>query len=531
MRFLPKFGVTLSDESKGNWNDPDLFGSTRIWWDATNKLFRSKLNTDPTSEIDGAVEAHVTAVYGDESDGAVSNITDADFEATTVAQSGVIALTSNRIIRATGVITLSQTITVNRQDGQARGAFPVTHGSPGVELGAILRAIGTKGMPVPIRPGADGTGLCGGILQLLADGNVIVGGAINATGTNTSGDGGGGGGLVVIVSSGTISGSSNIDTSGSDGHATPDAKGGAGGYSGASGGHAGVGGSGGGAGGFADKGAGGAGIVAGNNGGAGHVSYGAPGYGGGGGGSLDTVGTGGGGGAWSYNGGVGGDGDEALASELPKPTILVPGALRPTSTAATAGTGGTYGGAGAAGSNGGGGGGGGTDATGSASGNGKAGGDGGDCGSGGGGGGIGNGGAYTSGDGGDGAAGNAYIYVLSSRSPFAGMPGGQGGGGGGGTGAGTVGSSQGTAGNGGTGASGLSAFVASMGNGDGGDGASGSNGATSGGAGGDGGNGGGAAGLVVLIAPTITYNGTVTGRLVKISGSEAENIFRSVFGS
>jgi hypothetical protein len=66
-----------------------------------------------------------------------------------------------------------------------------------------------------------------------------------------------------------------------------------------------------------------------------------------------------------------------------------------------------------------------------------------------------------------------------------------------------------------------------MGNGAGGDGATGSTGSNAGGAGGAGGvggaggNGGGAAGLVIMIAPSITYSGTVTGRHVKIEGAEA----------
>jgi hypothetical protein len=42
-----------------------------------------------------------------------------------------------------------------------------------------------------------------------------------------------------------------------------------------------------------------------------------------------------------------------------------------------------------------------------------------------------------------------------------------------------------------------------------------------GGAGGAGGNGGGAAGLCLMIAPSITYSGTVTGRHIKIEGAEA----------
>ncbi len=42
-----------------------------------------------------------------------------------------------------------------------------------------------------------------------------------------------------------------------------------------------------------------------------------------------------------------------------------------------------------------------------------------------------------------------------------------------------------------------------------------------GGAGGAGGNGGGAAGLCIMIAPSITYSGTVTGRHIKIEGAGA----------
>jgi hypothetical protein len=61
-----------------------------------------------------------------------------------------------------------------------------------------------------------------------------------------------------------------------------------------------------------------------------------------------------------------------------------------------------------------------------------------------------------------------------------------------------------------------------MGNGAGGNGATGTASPGShGGAGGTGGNGGGAAGLCIMIAPSITYSGTVTGRHIKIEGAEA----------
>lgn len=60
-------------------------------------------------------------------------------------------------------------------------------------------------------------------------------------------------------------------------------------------------------------------------------------------------------------------------------------------------------------------------------------------------------------------------------------------------------------------------------------GGAGANGASGPGNGGAGGNGGGAAGMVVLIAPTITYSGTVTGRLVQISGTDALDFIRGYY--
>jgi hypothetical protein len=52
-----------------------------------------------------------------------------------------------------------------------------------------------------------------------------------------------------------------------------------------------------------------------------------------------------------------------------------------------------------------------------------------------------------------------------------------------------------------------------------------------GGAGGSGGNGGGAAGCVIMIAPTITYSGTVTGRLIQITGTDAYKFIRGIFAN
>jgi len=69
-----------------------------------------------------------------------------------------------------------------------------------------------------------------------------------------------------------------------------------------------------------------------------------------------------------------------------------------------------------------------------------------------------------------------------------------------------------------------------MGAGAGGAGANGAAGALdNGGAGGPAGNGGGAAGLVALIAPSITFSGTVTGRLIKIDGTDAHKFIRGLF--
>ena len=140
-----------------------------------------------------------TKLYGGGSDGSVANPSDQDYQATTLDFSGGVTPSHNRVWQATGAVAIDQTITVGRQDGQARGSLDNTIGGPGIDLGAIFRAIGSHGMPQPMRPGADGTGLVGGVLQILAAGNIDVGGAITAVGTNASGDGGGGGGLVVLV--------------------------------------------------------------------------------------------------------------------------------------------------------------------------------------------------------------------------------------------------------------------------------------------------------------------------------------------
>ena len=429
-----------------------------------------------------------------------------------ISSSATITADNNVIYRSQGGINIGHAITVSKQNGQARGSFPTTHGGTGVELGAILATIGSKGIPVPIRPGSDTAAMQGGVVQFIGKGTVDVGADITAAGTGSASEGGGGGGLVVIISDTLISGSGNIGVSGSQGHDTADAKGGGGGYSGEPGGHAGVGGCGGGAGGGNSKsgGAGGAGYITGkDNSGVSVTGE----QGGAGGSSFDKVGV-------TNSGNIGGAGSDRLGNVvLPhKAQIVAP-------TPAAAGEAGSSAG-GAAGAYGGGGGGGaGHDASGTPG----RGGAGGGAGSGGGGGGVtfhpGNlPGAPTGGAGGAGS-----LYVLSSLSPYAGMPGGQGGGGGGG-GCHKAGYGTGAGGTGGAGGSGIDPFEASQGNGSGGNGANGSAGnlgggttyrENQGGAGGSGGNGGGAAGLCIMIAPSITYSGTVTGRHIKIEGAGA----------
>ena len=335
--------ATVGTVGTGTWAATDVAVAHGGTGASTASAARTNLGI--VNGVANTVSSH--GPYGSGANGAISNITDTDINGTTVAQSGTITLTSNRIIRATSTVTLSQAITVNKQSGQVRGSYPTTHGGIGIELGAILATLGSKGIPVPIRPAGGTASLCGGIVQIIASGNVVVGGTITADGTNASSDGGGGGGLVVIISGGTISGSSAISVAGSAGHATAAARGGAGSYSGEPGGHAGIGGSGGGGGGSyfggGAKGSGGSGIIDGNDGG--HAVGGSNRHGGGG-GSLDNEGS---------DGGSGGAGNGYLANYYTgHASDLTLGNM--TSVRATVSTSGS--GYGAGGSNGGGGGGG-----------------------------------------------------------------------------------------------------------------------------------------------------------------------------
>jgi len=459
------------------------------------------------------------SIFGTGVDGAISNLTDADTNATTIAQTGTLSITNNRIFKATGNINISQAITVGNQNGQARGSFPTTHGSPGIPLGAILSALGSKGIPAPIRPGGGNTSLCGGIAQFLSGGTIAVNATITADGTNASSDGGGGGGLVVLISKTEISGNGNISVAGANGHSTAAAKAGAGSYSGAPGGHAGIGGSGGGGaggglfGGYSG-GQAGNGIIPGNAGG--NAAY----CGGAGGGSLDNSGVAGSG---NYNGGNGGIGNYYLTNYSAPFTLLLPGPVRAAVATSNNGVNSSMGNGGNGGTNGGGGGGGGGTSGGPAA---ASGGNASNL-TGSGGGGAGGSNGATDGSGGSGGTGSPDLYVLSDdNNIYAGLPGGQGGGGGGGSclGGGAV------VGTGGSGAIAPSltkcGVPAGTGCGLGGPGGNGAAGTAAGGKGGDGGNGGGAAGLVLMISPSITYTGTITGRLIKIEGAEALNFIR-----
>ena len=444
-------------------------------------------------------------LFGDGSDGAStwSGDSAANINATTLSVTAAQTPASGVIIRCTSTFipSSSGTITVDAQSGQAIGSHPAVCGGYGVPLGAIMAAIGSTAIPPLMRPGDDTASRTAGWLQILAKGNVQIDKAmtLNATAADAS-CGGAGGGLLVIVSAGTISGSAEIQVKGVQGNDTGAAKSGGGGYSGEPGGHAGYGGSGGGGAGNHPSGnqggAGGAGIMSGNSGGTGALNGGA------GGGSIDNAGA-------NYSGGGGDGGDVYLGDKYGRQFSADTYNSQDGTTGAggdTAGTGGVNMG----------GGGGGTNSVGY-----NPGGDGGDAGSGGGGGGYYTGYGWYFG----GAGGHGTMFPLPSKSPYAGMPGGQGGGGGGGG----VPGGGGRDAAGGNGGAGISALSAATGAGDGGNGAVGIaggvqvNNATTfyGGAGGAGGNGGGAAGLCIMIAPSITYSGTVTGRHIKIEGAGA----------
>ena len=213
-------------------------------------------------------------LWGTAGDGAISASGDVlatgNFTTWAAASTQAQSPASNAIIRCTSTFNNTDAIiTVDAQTAKARNsALNDLVGAPGIPIGGIVSAIGGI-LPVPWADGGDDTSKCGGALQILAKGNVTIGAAINANAAAAaSAKGGQSGGLVVVVSGGTISGSSAISVAGVQGHDTAGAKGGGGGYSGAPGGHAGHGGSGGGGGAPGDSagGAAGTGYIAGTAG-------------------------------------------------------------------------------------------------------------------------------------------------------------------------------------------------------------------------------------------------------------------------
>ena len=440
-----------------------ISGSTGI--DTVNNIaLVSKTIASPTLTGTVVLPSNIiTSVWGTGVSGDINWSSDlmSDINATTITISSEQTPVSQTIIKATGNVTIGSSITVDSGQGMIRGSFPVTHGGMGTELGAILKTLGTTGIPLPMVTGTGTVSQMGGIVQILSGGIVNINSTITANAPSAaSGDGGGGGGLVVIIAKTDITGSGNISVAAATGHSTADGKGGAGGFSGERGGHAGIGGSGGGSGyGGGSGGSGGSGYVSGTIGGSATGNG-----GGGGGGCLDDFGK-----NSTYTSGVAGYGGPggvagAMLSNTEAPqTIFLRGYARP-----------AYAGAGGAG------------------------------------------GVWNSGPGTSGSS-------CSSINPGVGSGGGGGGGGAGGNNLGSVG----THGQGGVGSSGISPFVLGQGNGGGGAGGNGGGSNASPANGGAGGNGGGASGLVIMIAPSITWSGTVTGRLVQITGSSCYEFLKS----
>ena len=429
----------------------------------------------------GRVEAETdilvkdTSIWGDPTAAAltVSGDASSDYDAQSLKFTAAMTPADNKIWRTTGDMELYANVTVDQQNGLARGTTAV-YGGFGVDINSTIGAVGTKATETPERPGTDTTSKQGGRIQMLAKGTVTVTSActISAVGATS----GGGGGLVVIIAGKEISGSGNITATGAAG-TTGTAKGGGGGYSGYPGGMSGFAGGGGGK-------------------GAHHPSWGGGNAGAAGSGIVSAE-------AGTAQGGEGGYGMEVkYRSEQNiagywRSIRELPG---------TSPSGDPYGGGAGGGDN---------DATDGA----------------GGGGGGGQGGV-----GGDGGNGGAGVFIMADTSDgglrYAGLPGGQGGGGGGGG-----SKNQAAGGGGGNGGPALTSLFSNTGQGVGGNGEGGGGGGAGGGnpnhggngvAGGSGGGGGGAAGLIVLVAPTISWGGTAIGKVIKIAGTDALNFIKGV---
>lgn len=475
--------------------------------------------------------------WGDGTDGAITGLDDASFDglgdlnATTISTDGAESLTHDRIARSNSYATISHALTIGKQAGASRQRAQESswggygHHDP---WKSIVPYIGTRTIRAPEKAGDEPATGIGGVFQLFANGSITLNGSISADGATAAANGGGnGGGLVVLVSASSIEGSGSISVAGTDGGATRASRGGGGGYGG-HGGFCGVAGSGG----------GGAGTHSGGGNGFGGAK-GAQGFGGGAGGDrmISGLAPGGGGGGiggdgldggapsgGNYYGGDGGPGTlpyglgiapkrstdatidiESMIAAFAVPSIAsaLDGVTRDVVFPGGSGGGAAGGGGGAGG--------------GTTSGDGN----GGDGGASGGGGGASAPGQDIGGDG-----GNGFDERIVYRNEGGDWDGGQGGSGGGGGGGSALNAPS--AGAGGT-ASTKETFDSTTGIGSGGaDGTNGSAGtignAGNGGNGGEGGNGGGAAGLAILIAPSISEDITVTGRVLKITGDEATAI-------
>jgi hypothetical protein len=183
---------------------------------------------------------------------------------TNISISGTLIVPSGTVLRATGDVTVSGTITVavGTEDtgngpphpGISRGVPGPIHGGTGVALltAARLTDPGSEGGGAGDRTINATGGEGGGSLVIAAQGSVSipVGGSINANGINgvntaTTGDvggpGGGAGGIIVIAAKGNLTVSGSIRANGGNGGA---------GFNGTTTGSNGVGGGGGGGGGI-----------------------------------------------------------------------------------------------------------------------------------------------------------------------------------------------------------------------------------------------------------------------------------------
>ncbi|HVG63016.1 MAG TPA: collagen-like protein [Hyalangium sp.] len=181
-----------------------------------------------------------------------------------ISIAGTLIVPSGTILRATGDVTVSGTITVlqGAEDtgngppapGVSRGVPGAFHGGTGVSLFAAARM--TKSLPMAGGAGegkiADGPGGSGGgSLVVAAQGNVSipVGGSITANGTNgvttavagdIGGPGGGAGGIIVVAARGNITVGGTIRANGGNGGNAVNSNGGTTGAGGGGGGGGGI---------------------------------------------------------------------------------------------------------------------------------------------------------------------------------------------------------------------------------------------------------------------------------------------------